>query len=169
MLRQDCAGREVIVSELQLRVNDLQEEVTDLQGKTTSMHQKHSRSQKLALEAESEAQELQLQCLQVKQGTELQTTSLGQRLEMVERLREEITQWQSHVASLETLLTQRKEKLHLQLEGQHLAMHLELQTLQRRLKLHSDKVQTKQEEMSWLKRLAEALEQDVVKRHQQGP
>lgn len=72
------------------------------------MHQKHSRSQKLALEAESEAQELQLQCLQVKQGTELQTTSLGQRLEMVERLREEITQWQSHVASLETLLTQRK-------------------------------------------------------------
>ena len=25
------------------------------------------------------------------------------------------------------------------------------------------------EEMSWLKRLAEALEQDVVKRHQQGP
>lgn len=73
------------------------------------MHQKHSRSQKLALEAESEAQELQLQCLQVKQGTELQTTSLGQRLELVERLREEITQWQSHVASLETLLTQRKE------------------------------------------------------------
>lgn len=38
-----------------------------------------------------------------------------------------------------------EEKLHLQLEGQHLAMHLELQTLQRRLKLHSDKVQTKQE------------------------
>lgn len=37
MLRQDCAGREVIVSELQLRVNDLQEEVTDLQGKTTSI------------------------------------------------------------------------------------------------------------------------------------
>lgn len=35
--------------------------------------------------------------------------------------------------------------MHLQLEGQHLAMHLELQTLQRRLKLHSDKVLTKRE------------------------
>ncbi len=73
------------------------------------MHQKHSQSRKLALEAESEAQDLQLQCLQVKQGTELQTTSLGQRLEIVERLREEIPQWQAQVASLETLLTQRKE------------------------------------------------------------
>lgn len=171
-LRARNQQRDSEISELKNQLAQLHLEASDLQGKTASMHLQHQRSAKLAMDAESEAQELQRQCLQVKQGTdEIQTTYLRSRLEVTQRLREEIPQWQSQVFQLEQLLAQQREKLKGLLEAQQLAQHLELQTLRRRSQIFAEFLRQRREESSWLRRLAEALEQDVAKRqpHQAHP
>eukprot|EP00435_Cladocopium_sp_Y103_P015161 s1401_g3.t1 len=110
-LRVRNQQRDSEISKLKDQLAKLHLEASELQGKAASMRLQHQRFAKLALDAESEAQELR-QCLQVKQGTdEIQMTYLRSRLELTQRLRQEIPQWQSQVLQLEQLLAQQREKL----------------------------------------------------------
>ena len=111
-LRMQNQQRQGKTEELQDRLNQLQHDAHDLQGKTASMRLQHQHSAKLALEAESEADKLQRQCVEVKRGTdEIQTTFLASRLELANHLRQEIPKWQSQVSQLEHVLAQQREKL----------------------------------------------------------
>lgn len=75
------------------------------------MHLQHQRSAKLAMDAESEGQELR-QCLQVKQGTHTDdVSSFPSRGDSALAARDPTIQWQSQVLQLEQLLAQQRENL----------------------------------------------------------
>ncbi|CAE7697460.1 Hcn1, partial [Symbiodinium pilosum] len=77
-------------------------------------------------------------------------------------LREHLPNLELHSAQMEQQLADQRERH----EAQRLATQLEVETLRRSLALHTQRLHAKEQESTWLRRHAEALEDELL--HLQG-